>query len=83
MRLAIVLVLPEKALKLACNAQFRELLADAHGRVSLPRELLAGALTGIVQCSVTNPMEIIKIRCQLAGSKVSPLTVTARASLVR
>ncbi|XXQ39283.1 Mitochondrial carrier protein [Plasmodiophora brassicae] len=71
----LVLVLPEKALKLACNAQFRELLADAHGRVSLPCELLAGALTGIVQCSVTNPMEIIKIRCQLAGSKVSPLTV--------
>src|SRR5689334_20610455 len=68
-------VMPEKALKLACNAQFREMLADESGVVSLPSELLAGAMTGFAQCSITTPMEIVKIRAQMAGPGTSTIKV--------
>jgi solute carrier family 25 (mitochondrial aspartate/glutamate transporter), member 12/13 len=64
-------IIPEKAIKLACADQFREILRDkSTGQVSLLSELLAGGGAGFCQVVVTTPMEIVKIRCQLTGSSM-------------
>jgi len=72
MRANLIGIIPEKAIKLACNDQFRELLRDKKtGTVSLGGELLAGAGAGFCQVVVTTPMEIVKIRGQLTGASIS------------
>lgn len=49
------------------NDLVRKLTADSQGHVSLPNELLAGAVAGGSQVVFTNPLEIVKIRLQVAG----------------
>ncbi|RLN32341.1 hypothetical protein BBJ28_00022509 [Nothophytophthora sp. Chile5] len=61
----LVGVLPEKAIKLAVNEQLREHLADADGKLTVGKQVLAGAGAGSAQAVVTNPMEIVKIRLQM------------------
>lgn len=63
-------IIPEKAVKLACADQFRDLLRDANGNVSVLAELTAGAGAGFCQVVITTPMEIVKIRCQLTGASM-------------
>jgi solute carrier family 25 (mitochondrial aspartate/glutamate transporter), member 12/13 len=63
-------VTPEKAIKLAANDVFREILMDKEsGEVTLQNQILAGAMTGFCQVSATNPMEIVKLRMQLQNLK--------------
>ncbi|KAF1327278.1 putative transporter, partial [Globisporangium splendens] len=57
-------VLPEKAIKLAVNEQLREYFADETGKLSLSKQVLAGAGAGLAQVIATNPTEIVKIRLQ-------------------
>ena len=72
MRANLLGIIPEKAIKLACNDQFRAMLKDKEtGRVTLSEELLAGAGAGFCQVVVTTPMEIVKIRGQLTGASIS------------
>ena len=71
MRVNLIGIIPEKAIKLACNDQFREMLRDKKtGQVSISGELLAGAGAGFCQVVVTTPMEIVKIRGQLTGASI-------------
>lgn len=71
----LLLITPEKAIKLTGNDLFRHLLtkttktADGKStnRLSLPREMLAGGGAGLCQIIVTTPMELLKIQCQDAG----------------
>lgn len=61
---------PEKALKLGVNDYARERLSvNTGGRVTFRNEILAGSLAGFAQCSITCPMEILKIRLQMEGQK--------------
>lgn len=60
-------VAPEKAIKLTMNDLVRNLTSDADGNVSLPNEILAGGAAGGSQVVFTNPLEIVKIRLQVAG----------------
>ncbi|KAH8288562.1 hypothetical protein KR054_005468, partial [Drosophila jambulina] len=62
----ILLITPEKAIKLAANDFFRYHLAT-NGVLSLPRAGLAGGLAGLFQIVVTTPMELLKIQMQDAG----------------
>ncbi|ORZ13361.1 mitochondrial carrier domain-containing protein [Lobosporangium transversale] len=70
-------ITPEKAIKLAVNDFSREYWAE---RLSVPEDklpikygMLAGATAGFCQVIATNPMEIVKIQMQLAGSqKLTP-----------
>jgi len=69
-------VTPEKAIKLAVNDITREKLAS---RLKVPVDqlptsygMLAGATAGFCQVIATNPMEIVKIRMQVAGSTSLP-----------
>uniref|UniRef100_A0A7S4PJJ9 Mitochondrial carrier protein n=1 Tax=Paramoeba aestuarina TaxID=180227 RepID=A0A7S4PJJ9_9EUKA len=71
MRVNLIGIIPEKAIKLACNDQFRSMLRDEEtGKVSNAGELLAGAGAGFCQVVVTTPMEIVKIRGQLTGASI-------------
>ncbi|OWR41791.1 calcium-binding mitochondrial carrier protein Aralar1 isoform 2 [Danaus plexippus plexippus] len=60
-------VAPEKAIKLTMNDLVRDKFMDKKGNISLYAEILAGACAGGSQVVFTNPLEIVKIRLQVAG----------------
>ena len=71
-----LMVFPEKAVKLGVNDYFRDVFCNYdRNKETISQQVAAGALTGVVQVAVTNPMEIMKIRLQTAESAVatSPL----------
>lgn len=60
----------EKAVKLVCNDIFRMYMTDKEtGKISLAGECLAGASAGAMQSAVTTPMELLKIKGQVAAGK--------------
>ncbi|XP_073959846.1 mitochondrial glutamate carrier 1-like isoform X2 [Choristoneura fumiferana] len=63
----ILLITPEKAIKLACNDMFRHYLTLKDGTLPIPRQMLAGGMAGACQIVVTTPMELLKIQMQDAG----------------
>eukprot|EP00659_Diplonema_papillatum_P012287 gene12287-18993_t len=66
-------IIPEKGLKLAVNDIVRDALRDSQGKVHLRGEVVAAVSAAVAQVLVTTPMEIVKIRCQLSGSKMWPI----------
>ncbi|KAH8120028.1 mitochondrial carrier [Phellopilus nigrolimitatus] len=61
-------VAPEKAIKLVVNDLIRGIGTDPEtGRIKLGWELAAGGTAGGCQVIFTNPLEIVKIRLQVAG----------------
>ena len=69
----ILLITPEKAIKLVANDLFRHKLAkQGEKNLSTLRGMLAGGSAGFCQVIVTTPMELLKIQMQQAsGKKVS------------
>ncbi|KAM7116951.1 mitochondrial glutamate carrier 2 isoform 3-T3 [Molossus nigricans] len=63
----LTLVTPEKAIKLAANDFFRQLLMEDGTQQNLKMEMLAGCGAGMCQVVVTCPMEMLKIQLQDAG----------------
>jgi len=59
---------PEKAIKLTMNDFVRDQLRT-DGKVPLWGEILAGGCAGGSQVMFTNPLEIVKIRLQVAGEQ--------------
>uniref|UniRef100_A0A672Q8B2 Solute carrier family 25 member 13 n=1 Tax=Sinocyclocheilus grahami TaxID=75366 RepID=A0A672Q8B2_SINGR len=73
-------VAPEKAIKLTVNDFVRGKTMQKDGSVPIPAEILAGGCAGGSQVIFTNPLEIVKIRLQVAGEittgpRVSTLSV--------
>lgn len=73
-------VAPEKAIKLTMNDFVRDKFTTQDGTVPLPAEIMAGGCAGASQVIFTNPLEIVKIRLQVAGEittgpRVSALSV--------
>lgn len=62
----ILLITPEKAIKLAANDFFRHKLTT-NGSLPITRQMLAGGLAGLCQIIITTPMELLKIQMQDAG----------------
>ncbi|XP_065665065.1 electrogenic aspartate/glutamate antiporter SLC25A13, mitochondrial isoform X2 [Hydra vulgaris] len=60
-------VSPEKAIKLTTNDTVRKYFTDKDGEIRLIGEILAGGCGGGAQVMFTNPIEIVKIRMQVAG----------------
>nr|AAI66365.1 slc25a12 protein [Xenopus tropicalis] len=76
----LVGVAPEKAIKLTVNDFVRDKFTQKDGSIPLLAEIMAGGCAGGSQVIFTNPLEIVKIRLQVAGEistgpKVSALTV--------
>lgn len=63
----ILLITPEKAIKLAANDFFRHHLTKKDGTLPITRQMAAGGLAGLFQIVVTTPMELLKIQMQDAG----------------
>jgi solute carrier family 25 aspartate/glutamate transporter 12/13 len=63
----LVGVAPEKAIKLTVNDFIRDRLTVADGTIPLWAEIVAGGCAGASQVTFTNPLEIVKIRLQVAG----------------
>ncbi|GAB6032358.1 Calcium-binding mitochondrial carrier protein Aralar1 [Chamberlinius hualienensis] len=72
-------VAPEKAIKLTVNDLIRDKMRTERGEIPLWSEILAGGCAGGSQVIFTNPIEIVKIRLQVAGEIAS----TARVSAVQ
>ncbi|XP_063360224.1 calcium-binding mitochondrial carrier protein Aralar1 [Cydia amplana] len=72
-------VAPEKAIKLTVNDLVRDKLMDKNGNLSLYAEIFAGACAGGSQVIFTNPLEIVKIRLQVAGEIAGAQKVRAWA----
>ncbi|KAJ8941211.1 hypothetical protein NQ314_010469 [Rhamnusium bicolor] len=70
-------VAPEKAIKLTVNDLVRDKLMDKKGNLALHSEIIAGACAGGSQVVFTNPLEIVKIRLQVAGEIASGTKVRA------
>uniref|UniRef100_A0A673CTX2 Calcium-binding mitochondrial carrier protein Aralar1-like n=1 Tax=Sphaeramia orbicularis TaxID=375764 RepID=A0A673CTX2_9TELE len=73
-------VAPEKAIKLTVNDFVRDKFTDKDNNIALLAEILAGGCAGGSQVIFTNPLEIVKIRLQVAGEittgpRVSALSV--------
>ncbi|XP_066497446.1 electrogenic aspartate/glutamate antiporter SLC25A12, mitochondrial-like [Hoplias malabaricus] len=73
-------VAPEKAIKLTVNDFVRDKFTKKDDTIPLAAEVLAGGCAGGSQVIFTNPLEIVKIRLQVAGEittgpRVSALTV--------
>lgn len=79
-------VAPEKAIKLTVNDLVRDKFLDKNGHIPLWAEVTAGACAGTSQVVFTNPLEIVKIRLQVAGevagSKVSAWGVVKELGLL-
>jgi len=64
----LVLVNPEKAIKLAVNDQTRQFFGSKQGSfLPIHLETLAGAFAGLCQVVITTPMELLKIQMQVSG----------------
>lgn len=72
----ILLITPEKAIKLAANDYFRHHLTTKDGKLPITRQMAAGGLAGACQIVITTPMELLKIQLQDAGR----LAAQAKAS---
>ncbi|XP_037919362.1 calcium-binding mitochondrial carrier protein Aralar1 isoform X3 [Hermetia illucens] len=75
-------VAPEKAIKLTVNDFVRDKVSDKSGNITVYGEILAGGCAGASQVIFTNPLEIVKIRLQVAGEIASGEKVRA-LSVVR
>ena len=81
--LYLLYVSPEKAIKLATNDFVRDKISETnHGHVSVLGEMLAGACSGMVNVFFSNPLEMVKIRLQVAGA-YSTLTSETTWSVLR
>ncbi|XP_017774329.1 PREDICTED: mitochondrial glutamate carrier 1-like [Nicrophorus vespilloides] len=78
----ILLVTPEKAIKLAANDFFRYHFRTGDPRLPVTRQMAAGAMAGICQIVITTPMELLKIQMQDAG-RVAAAAKLAGKTVVR
>ncbi|XP_052239648.1 mitochondrial glutamate carrier 1-like isoform X3 [Dreissena polymorpha] len=67
----LLLITPEKVIKLVGNDFFRHILKNDKNKLTLPREVLAGGGAGLFQIVATTPMELLKIQLQDAGRSAS------------
>lgn len=63
----LLLITPEKAIKLVANDGFRYLFKSKDGSLPVYRQVAAGASAGMCQIVITTPMELLKIALQDSG----------------
>jgi len=76
----IILITPEKAIKLAANDYFRHKLTASDGRLPVHREMVAGGLAGLCQIVITTPMELLKIQLQDAGRLAAQMKAAGQST---
>lgn len=76
-------VAPEKAIKLTVNDFVRDKFMQYQGHLPFYGEIIAGGCAGGCQVIFTNPMEIVKIRMQVAGEIQSQARSERTIKIVR
>jgi len=76
----ILLITPEKAIKLAANDFFRHKFTKADGSLPVSREMVAGGCAGLCQIVVTTPMELLKIQLQDAGRVAAQMKAAGQST---
>ena len=76
----ILLITPEKAIKLASNDFFRHKLRKLDGTLPVLREMVAGGSAGMCQIVVTTPMDLLKIQLQDAGRVAAQLKAQGQST---
>jgi len=76
----ILLITPEKAIKLAANDYFRHKLTKADGSLPITREMAAGGCAGMCQIIITTPMELLKIQLQDAGRVAAQMKAAGQST---
>merc|ERR1712212_994056 len=76
----ILLITPEKAIKLAANDYFRHKLTRPDGTLPVSREMVAGGCAGLCQIVVTTPMELLKIQLQDAGRVAAQMKAAGQST---
>ena len=76
----ILLITPEKAIKLAANDFFRYKFTKRDGTLPVLREMAAGASAGVCPVVVTTPMELLKIQLQDAGRVAAQLKAAGQST---
>lgn len=76
----ILLITPEKAIKLAANDLFRHKFARADGSLPWTRAMAAGGSAGLCQIVVTTPMELLKIQLQDAGRVAAQMKAAGQST---
>jgi len=76
----ILLITPEKAIKLAANDYFRHKFTKADGSLPVTREMAAGGCAGLFQIVVTTPMELLKIQMQDAGRVAAQMKAAGQST---
>ena len=74
----VLLVNPEKAIKLAVNDQARQIMGGKNKALPLQYEMLAGAIAGLCQVIITTPMEMLKIQMQVSGKTAIKPAITIK-----
>ena len=77
----LVGVFPEKGIKLAANDGFRRLAggtAAGAGDLPIVTQIGCGACAAACQVTVTTPMELVKMQCQVQSGHASPVDVLRR-----
>lgn len=78
----ILLITPEKAIKLAANDFFRYHLQTKEKTLPMFRQMMAGGMAGFCQIIITTPMELLKIQMQDAG-RVAAQAIAAGKQVVK
>jgi solute carrier family 25 aspartate/glutamate transporter 12/13 len=66
----IVGVAPEKTIKLSVNNAARTAIQAHYGYLPILGEVVAGGFAGMMQVTVTNPLEVVKVRMQTSNMTV-------------
>ena len=64
----IIRIFPYSAAQLTSNDQYKRLLANGDGELTVPRRLLAGACAGMTATALTHPLDTVRLRLALPNS---------------
>lgn len=70
----IIRVFPYSAAQLMANDNYKRLLADHNGELSVFRRLVSGALAGMTATALTHPLDTVRLRLALPESRYTGMT---------
>jgi solute carrier family 25 (mitochondrial phosphate transporter), member 23/24/25/41 len=70
----IIRIFPYSAAQLMSNDQYKRLLANPDGELTVPRRLVAGACAGMTATALTHPLDTVRLRLALPNSGYNGMT---------
>lgn len=70
----IIRIFPYSAAQLMANDQYKRLLADGSGQLTLGKRLMSGAMAGMTATALTHPLDTVRLRLALPTNPYSGMT---------